>query len=122
MARKHKNASKRYKGATMVDPELNNILQKRAKEEEHRREVMHVGDDLHSVQRALAEEKRKQAEILGGEEDWQALRHKLKEQKRQRNEWEHIRGEAVRLSAIFTACDTVLALIVMSLILLWTGR
>ena len=122
MARKHRNASRRFKGAAIVDPELQNILQKHAKEEERRREVIHVGDDLHSVQRALAEEKCKQAEILAGEEDWQALRRKLNEQKRQRNEWEHISGEAVRLSAIFTACATVLALIVMSLILLWTGR
>ena len=121
MARKHKNASKRYKGAAIVDPELQKILQKHVKEEERRREVMHAGDDLHSVQRALAEEKRKQAEILAGEEDWQALRRKLNEQKRQRNEWEHLSGEAVRLSAIFTACATVLALIVMSLILLWSG-
>lgn len=122
MARKHKNASKRYKGATMVDPELNNILQKRAKEEEHRREVMHVSEDLHAVQRALAEEKRKQAEILDGEEDWQSLRRKLNEQKRQRNEWEHISGEAFQLSTIFTVCATVLTIIVMSMILLWWGR
>lgn len=121
MARKHKNASKRYKGAAIVDPELQNILQKHAKEE-HRREVMHVGDDLHSVQRALAEEKRKQAEILDGEEDWQSLRRKLNEQKRQRNEWEHISGEAVQLSTIFTVCATVLTIIVMSMILLWWGR
>lgn len=28
MARKNKNASKRYKGAAIVDPELQNILQK----------------------------------------------------------------------------------------------
>ena len=122
MARKNKNASKRYKGAAIVDPELQNILQKHVKEEERRRGVMLVGDDLHSVQRALAEEKRKQAEILEGEEDWHSLRRKLNEQKRQRNEWEHISGESVRLSAIFTACATVLALIVMSLILLWSGR
>ena len=107
MARKHKNASKRYKGAAIVDPELQNILQKHAKEEERRREVMHVSEDLHAVQRALAEEKRKQAEILDGEEDWQSLRRKLNEQKRQRNEWEHISGEAVRLSAIFTVGATV---------------
>lgn len=122
MARKHKNASKRYKGAAIVDPELQNILQKHAKEEERRREVMHAGDGPHSVQRALAEEKRKQAEILAGEEDWQSLRRKLNEQKRQRNEWEHISGEAVKLTTIFTVCATVLALIVMSLILLWQGR
>lgn len=122
MARKHKNASKRYKGAAIVDPELQNILQKHAKEEERRREVMHVSEDLHAVQRALAEEKRKQAEILEGEEDWQALRRKLNEQKRQRNEWEHISGEAVKLSTIFTVCAAVLTLVVMSLILLWTGR
>ena len=122
MGRKHRNASKRFKGAAIVDAELQNILQKHAKEEARRREVMHVSEDLHAVQRALAEEKRKQAEILAGEEDWQALRRKLNEQKRQRNEWEHLSGEAVRLSAIFTACATVLALIVMSLILLWSGR
>lgn len=122
MARKHKNASKRYKGAAFVDPELQNILQKHASEEERRREVMHVSEDLHAVQRALAEEKRKQAEILEGEEDWQSLRRKLNEQKRQRNEWEHISGEAVRLSAIFTVGATVLALLVMVLILLWLGR
>lgn len=122
MARKHKNASKRFKGATIVDPELQNILQKHAKEEERCREVMHVSEDLHAVQRALAEEKRKQAEILDGEEDWQALRRKLNEQKLQRNEWEHISGEAVRLSAIFTVGATVLALLVMVLILLWLGR
>ena len=122
MARKNKNASKRFKGAAIVDPELQNILQKHAKEEERCREVMHAGDDLHSVQRALAEEKRKQAEILAGEEDRQSLRRKLNEQKRQRNEWEHISGEAVKLSTIFTICATVLTLIVMSLILLWTGR
>lgn len=122
MARKHKNASKRYKGAAIVDPELQNILQKHAQEEKKKHEVLQAKDDLYSLQRELAEEKRKQAEILEGEEDWQALRRKLNEQKRQRNEWEHISGEAVRLSAIFTACATVLALIVMSLILLWTGR
>ncbi len=122
MARKHKNASKRYKGAAIVDPELQNILQKHAKEEERRREAMHVRDDLHSVQRALAEEKRKQAEILEGEEDWQSLRRKLNEQKRQRNEWEHLSGEAVRLSTVFTIGAAVLALLVMVLILLWLGR
>lgn len=122
MARKHKNASKRFEGAAIVDPELQNILQKHAKEEERRREVMHVSEDLYAVQRALAEEKRKQAEILDGEEDWQSLRRKLNEQKRQRNEWEHISGEAVRLSTIFTAGATVLALLVMVLILLWLGR
>lgn len=122
MARKNKNASKRYKGSAIVDPELNNILQKHTKEEERRREVMHVSEDLHAVQRALAEEKRKQAEILEGEEDWQSLRRKLNEQKRQRNEWEHISGEAVRLSTIFTVGATVLALLVMALILLWLGR
>lgn len=122
MARKNRNASKRNKVVAIVDPELQNILQKHAKEEERRREMIHVGDDLHSVQRALAEEKRKQAEILEGEEDWQALRRKLNEQKRQRNEWEHISGEAVKLSTIFTICATVLTLIVMSLVLLWSGR
>lgn len=122
MARKNRNGSKRYKGAAIVDPELQNILQKHAKEEERRREVMHVSEDLHAVQRALAEEKRKQAEILEGEEDWQSLRRKLNEQKRQRNEWEHISGEAVKLSTIFTVCATVLTLIVMSLVLLWSGR
>ena len=84
--------------------------------------MMYVSEDLHAVQRALAEEKRKQAEILDGEEDWKSLRRKLNEQKRQRNEWEHISGEAVRLSTIFTVCATLLALIVMALILLWTGR
>ena len=122
MARKHKNASKRYKGAAIVDPELQNILQKHKEQEMKRQEVLEVKDDLYSLQRELAEEKRKQAEILEGEEDWQALRRKLNEQKRQRNEWEHISGEAVKLSAIFTVCATVLALIVMSLILLWSGR
>lgn len=122
MARKHKNASKRYKGAAIVDPELQNILQKHAKEEKKKHEVLQVKDDLHSVQRALAEEKRKQAEILDGEEDWQSLRRKLNEQKRQRNEWEHISGEAVRLSTIFTVCATVLTIIVMSMILIWWGR
>lgn len=122
MARKHKNASKRYKGAAITDPELQNILQKHKKQEEHRREVMQISDDIHSVQRALAEEKRKQAEILEGEEDWHALRRKLNEQKRQRNEWEYISGEAVRISTIFTVCAAVLTLIVMSLILLWSGR
>ena len=122
MARKNKNASKRYKGSAIVDPELQNILQKHAKEEGRRREVMHVSEDLHAVQRALAEEKRKQAEILEGEEDWQALRRKLNEQKRQRNEWERISGEAVKLSTIFTVGATVLELLVMMLILLWLGR
>lgn len=122
MARKNRNASKRYKGAAIVDPELQNILQKHAKQEERRRDVMQIGDDIHAVQRALAEEKRKQTEILEGEEDWQSLRRKLNEQKRQRNEWEHISGEAVRLSTIFTVCATVLTLIVMSLVLLWSGR
>lgn len=121
MARKHKNASKRYKGSAIVDPELQNILQKHAKEE-RRREVMHVSEDLYAVQRALAEEKRKQAEILDGEEDWQSLRRKLNEQKRQRKEWEHVSGEAFQLSTIFTAGATVLALLVMSMILLWWGR
>lgn len=122
MARKHKNASKRYKGAAIVDPELQNILQKHKEQEMKRQEVLEVKDDLYSLQRELAEEKRKQAEILEGEEDWQSLRRKLNEQKRQRNEWEHISGEAVKLTSIFTACATVLALIVMSLILLWSGR
>ena len=122
MARKHKNASKRYKGAAIVDPELQNILQKHAKEEERRREVMHVRDDLHSVERALAEEKRKQAEILKGEEDWKALRRKLREQKRQQSELQGLSDEAVRLSTIFTVGATVLALLVMVLTLLWLGR
>lgn len=122
MARKHKNASKRYKGAAIVDPELKNILQKHANEEERRREVMHVGDNLHAVQRALAEEKRKQAEILAGEEDWQSLRRKLREQKRQQYELQELSDEAVRLSTIFTVGATVLALLVMALILLWLGR
>lgn len=122
MARKHKNASKRYKGAAIVDPELQNILQKHAQVEKKKHEVLQAKDDLYSLQRALAEEKRKQAEILEGEEDWQSLRRKLNEQKRQRNEWEHISGEAVKLSTIFTICATVLTLIVMSLILLWSGR
>ena len=122
MARKHKNASKRYKGAAIVDPELQNILQKHAKEEKKKHEVLQVKDDLHSVQRALAEEKRKQAEILDGEEDWQSLRRKLNEQKRQRKEWEHVSGEAFQLSTIFTVGATVLALLVMSMILLWWGR
>ena len=121
MARKHKNASKRFKGTAIVDPELQNILQKHAKEE-RRREVMHVSDDLHSVQRALAEEKRKQAEILDGEEDWQSLRRKLNEQKRQQVELQGLSDEAVRLSTIFTVGATVLALLVMALILLWLGR
>lgn len=122
MARKHKNASKRYKGAAIVDPELQNILQKHAQKEKKKHEVLQAKDDLYSIQRELAEEKRKQAEILEGEEDWKALRRKLKEQKRQRNEWEYISGEAVRLSTIFTVCAAVLTLIVMSLILLWSGR
>ena len=121
MARKHKNASKRYKGATIVDPELQNILQKHAKEERCR-EVMHVSEDLHAVQRALAEEKRKQAEILKGEEDWKALRRKLKEQKRQQSELQGLSEEAVKLSTIFTVGATVLALLVMALILLWLGK
>lgn len=122
MARKHKNASKRYKGAAIVDPELQNILQKHAKEEQKRNEVLQVSDDLYSVQRALAEEKRKQAEILEGEEDWQALRRKLNEQKRQQSELQGLSDEAVRLSTIFTVGATVLALLVMVLILLWLGR
>ena len=122
MARKNRNASKRYKGAAIVDPELQNILQKHAKEEKKRQEVLQARDNLYSIQRELAEEKRKQAEILEGAEDWQALRCKLNEQKRQRNEWEYVSGEAVKLSTIFTVCATVLTLIVMSLILLWTGR
>lgn len=122
MARKNRNASKRYKGAAIVDPELQNILQKHVQEEKKKHEVLQAKDDLYSLQRELAEEKRKQAEILEGEEDWQSLRRKLNEQKRQRNEWEHISGEAVRLSTIFTVCATVLTLIVMSLVLLWSGR
>ena len=122
MARKHKNASKRYKGAAIVDPELQNLLQKHAKEEERRLYILDISEDIRTVQRALAEEKRKQAEILEGEEDWQSLRRKLNEQKRQRNEWEHINGEAFRLSTIFTVGATVLALLVMSMILLWWGR
>lgn len=77
---------------------------------------------MHSIQRELAEEKRKQAEILKGEEDWQELRRKLNEQKRQQIELQELSEEAVKLSTIFTVCATVLALIVMSLILLWTGR
>ena len=122
MARKNKNASKRCKGAAIVDPELQNILQKHAQEEKKKHEVLQAKDDLYSLQRELAEEKRKQAEILEGEEDWQSLRRKLNEQKRQRNEWEHISGEAVRLSTIFTVCATVLMLIVTSPVLLWSGR
>ena len=122
MARKNKNAAKRFKGVAIVDPELQNILQKHAKEEDRRREVMQVSDDLYSVQRALAEEKRKQAEILEGEEDWQALRRKLREQKRQQVELQGLSDEAVRLSSIFTVGATVLALLVMMLILLWLGR
>lgn len=122
MARKNKNASKRYKVAAIVDPELQNILQKHANEEKKKHEVLQAKDSLYFIQRELAEEKRKQAEILAGEEDWQALRRKLNEQKRQRKEWEHISGEAVKLTSIFTVCATVLALIVMSLVLLWSGR
>lgn len=122
MARKNKNASKRYKVAAIVDPELQNILQKHANEEKKKHEVLQAKDSLYFIQRELAEEKRKQAEILDGEEDWQSLRRKLNEQKRQRNEWEHVSGEAVRLSTIFTVCATVLPLIVMSLVLLWSGR
>lgn len=122
MARKNKNASKRHKVVAIVDPELQNILQKHAKEEKKRQEVLQARDNLYSIQRELAEEKRKQAEILEGAEDWQALRRKLNEQKRQRNEWEYVSGEAVKLSTIFTVCATVLTLIVMALILLWTGR
>ena len=121
MARKHKNASKRYKGAAIVDPELQNLLQKHAKEE-RRLYILDISEDIRTVQRALSDEKRKQAEILEGEEDWQSLRRKLNEQKRQRNEWEHINGEAFRLSTIFTVGATVLALLVMVLILLWLGR
>ena len=122
MARKNRNASKRYKGAAIVDPELQNILQKHAQEEKKKHEVLKAKDDLYSLQRELAEEKRKQAEILEGEEDWQSLRRKLNEQKRQRNEWEHVSGEAFQLSTIFTVGATVLALLVMVLIMLWLGR
>lgn len=122
MARKHKNASKRRKAAAIIDSELQNILQKHASEEKKRHEVLQAKDSLYSIQRELAEEKRKQAETLKGQEDWQALRRKLKEQKRQQIELQGLSEEAVRLSTIFTVCATVLALIVMALILLWTGR
>ncbi|WP_127147618.1 hypothetical protein [Veillonella sp. VA139] len=122
MARKHKNASKRYKGAAIVDTELQNILQKHAQVEKKKHDVLQAKDDLYAVQRALAEEKRKQAEILEGEEDRQALRRKLREQKRQQFELQGLSDEAVRLSTIFTVGATVLALLVMALILLWLGR
>lgn len=122
MARKNKNASKRYKGAAIVDPELQNILQKHAQEEKKKHEVLQAKDDLYSIQRELAEEKRKQAEILKGEEDWKALRRKLKEQKRQQSELQGLSEEAVKLSTIFTVGATVLALLVMALILLWLGK
>ena len=121
MASKRKNASKRYKGAAIVDSELQNILQKHAKEE-RRREVMHAGDDLHSVRRALAEEKRKQAEILEGEEDWQSLRRKLREQKRKQHEAQYFDEEGFSLNIVFTTCGAVLALIIMAMSLLLWGR
>lgn len=96
--RRNKQGRKRYKGAAIVDPELQNILQKHAKEEEKRHECKEV------------------------DEEWQALRRKLKEQKRQQHESQRLNDEGMSLTIVFTTCGAVLSLIVMAMILILWGR
>ena len=95
---RNKHGRKRYKCAAIVDPELQNILQKHAKEEQKRNEYKEV------------------------DEEWQALRRKLKEQKRQQHEVQYLYKEELSLTIVFTICVAVLALIVMAMILLLWGR
>nr|DAY39763.1 MAG TPA: hypothetical protein [Caudoviricetes sp.] len=96
--RRNKHGRKRYKGAAIVDPELQNILQKHAKEEQKWHECKEV------------------------DEEWEALRRKLKEQKRQQHEAQCLKDEGMSLTIVFTTCGAVLSLIVMAMILILWGR
>lgn len=98
MPRRNKHRRKRYKCAAIVEPELQNILQKHAKEEQKLHECKTV------------------------DEEWQALRRKLKEQKRQQHEAQRLNDEGMSLTIIFTTCGAVLSLIVMVMIVLLWGR
>ena len=98
MPRRNKHGRKRYQGAAIVDPELQNILQKHAKEEQKRHECKEV------------------------DEEWQALQRKLKEQKRQQHEAQRLKDEGMSLTIVFTTCGAVLSLIVMAMILILWGR
>ena len=98
MPRRNKHGRKRYRGTAIVDPELQNILQKHAKEDQKRNEYKEV------------------------DEEWQALQRKLKEQKRQQHEAQYLYEEELSLSIVFTTCAAVLALIVMAMIVLMWGR
>lgn len=94
MPRRNKHGRKRYKGSAIVDPELQNILQKHAKEEQKWNECKEV------------------------DEEWQALQRKLKEQKRQQHEAQRLNDDGMSLTIVFTTCGAVLSLIVMAMILL----
>lgn len=96
--RRNKHGRKRYKGAAIVDPELQNILQKHAKEEQKWNECKEV------------------------DEEWQSLQRKLKEQKRQQHEAQRLNDEGMSLTIVFTMCGAVLSLIVMAMILILWGR
>lgn len=98
MPRRNKHGRKRYKGSAIVDPELQNILQKHAKEEQKWNGCKEV------------------------DEEWQALQRKLKEQKRQQHEAQRLNDEGMSLTIVFTTCGTVLSLIVMAMILILWGR
>lgn len=98
MPRRNKHGRKRYRGTAIVDPELQNILQKHAKEDQKRNEYKEV------------------------DEEWQALQRKLKEQKRQQHEAQRLNDERISLTIVFTTCGAVLSLIVMAMILILWGR
>ena len=98
MPRRNKHGRKRYRGTAIVDPELQNILQKHAKEDQKRNEYKEV------------------------DEEWQALQRKLKEQKRQQHEAQRLKDEGMSLTIAFTTCGAVLSLIVMAMILILWGR
>ena len=98
MPRRNKHGRKLYKGAAIVDQELQNILQKHAKEEQKGYECKEV------------------------DEEWQTLQRKLKEQKRQQHEAQYLYEEEAALTSVFTTCATVLVLIVMAMIVVLWGR
>ena len=98
MPRRNKHGRKRYKGAAIVDPELQNILQKHAKKEQKRYEFKTIDDE------------------------WESLQRKLKEQKRQQHEAQRLNDEGMSLTIVFTTCGAVLSLIVMAMILILWGR
>lgn len=98
MPRRNKHGRKRDKVAAIVNPELQNILQKNAKEKQKWHECKEV------------------------DEEWQALQRKLKEQKRQQHEAQRLNDEEMSLTIVFTTCEAVLSLIVMAMILILWGR